>query len=54
MVEDSGTSDTPQINLRPSFFVHHTQRLSKAAACGDINGIPLIDPAGRSKPPTAA
>ena len=22
-----------------SFFVHHTQRLSKAAACGDIDGI---------------
>ena len=22
-----------------SFYLHHTQRLSKAAACGDMNGI---------------
>ena len=36
-----GTNNTDDDNRASatSFFVHHTQRLSKSAACGDIDGI---------------
>ena len=34
-----GTKYGLSLTSARSFYVHHTQRISMAAACGDVNGI---------------